>query len=101
MVSGYPPQTNVQGLLHVDVGALEIGEEIFAGSTQDLYLGRAYFQYNRWQSFSNLLFYYMGNDGRGIIADNPPYAGWENGQDPLHSTTGGNMYVECDNTACS
>ena len=90
-----------EGLAASEIYWLRIGQWYSAGHPQDIHAGRAYFTYNRWQNATSGQLQYQTNDGDGNYEGNPPWGGWENGQDPLHSSTGGDFWVECDEAVCS
>jgi hypothetical protein len=102
IASGIGTDTTTDGLTKSQIHGLDDLQIFSAGSAQNIYTIKAYFTYNGWQSaVAPYGFSYQQNDGTGLTNSSPPYAGWEDGQDPLHSTTGGDLWAECDNTACS
>lgn len=50
---------------------------------------------NKWQCVNGCTggWFYQTNDGSVTRSDNPPWVGWVSGQDPVHSSTGGEAYT--------
>lgn len=72
------------------VGYIMLGTELY-NNFQTAFEPNIYYSNNRWQG-SNGSFNYQGNDGVGTSIRSPVRAGWYNGQDPLHNSTGGVWY---------
>lgn len=77
---------------------IDIGEELsgFGTSGTNAYSPKAHWTNNEWQDV-NFQWNYFRSDGSigGIFggSDNPPWAGWESGQKPSQSSTGGVLYA--------
>ncbi|SRR6266446_416481 len=74
-----------------------LGEEL--AGTSGAYAPKANFTYNRWIDSSGNPRYQTVDGSLDPCWDNicpnnnPPWSGWDSGQDPLHSSTGGNFYA--------
>lgn len=71
-------------------GYIQLGTELY-NNYQTAYEPTIQYSNNRWLD-NNGSWHYQGNDGVGTNIKSPVTAGWYNGQDPLHNSTGGIWY---------
>lgn len=82
--------TNTSTSNNISIANIEVGTELY-NNFQTANEPNIYYTNNRWVNGSGQ-FIYQGNDGVGTIIRYPVRAGWYNGQDPLHNSTGGVWY---------
>ncbi len=75
---------------NISIDTIDIGTELH-NNYQTAYEPNTYYSNNRWLG-GNGSFNYQGNDGVSRHLIYPVQADWYNGQDPIHSSTGGVWY---------
>lgn len=84
--------TGVSTSNNITIANIELGNELH-NNFQTANEPQIFYTNNRWLD-SNGNFEYQGNDGVGTTIISPVQAGWFNGEDPPHNTTGG-VWFSC------